>query len=457
MTLRPREDESAGVSAKGGTLEPTKQVEEAQRRQDRWSWVDPEVWTERMLAALEAGVKGGKWYSLMDKVYAERTLRAAWERVRRNGGSAGVDRQSVEAFAARAEQYLAELAGELRAGTYQPQAVRRAWIPKPGRAERRPLGIPVVKDRIVQGALKLVLEPIFEAEFAEGSYGFRPERGCKDALRRVDERLKGGNHWVVDVDLKSYFDTIPHEALLREVERKVTDGRVLGLLRAYLSQRVLDGLEQWQPEAGSPQGAVVSPLLANVYLDPLDRLMAEQGYRMVRYADDMVVLCGSQDEADAALGTLGEWVTAHGLALHPEKTRIVDASQRGGFDFLGYHFERGQRRPSQRNERKLKTTIRARTRRTSGVSLATTIAELNLLLRGWFAYFKHSHWTTFERLDGWIRMRLRSILRKRRGGQGRGRGADHQRWPNAYFVKHGLFTMTTARCQAVRALAVQPR
>jgi RNA-directed DNA polymerase len=410
-----------------------------------------------MLAALEDGVKGGKWFSLMDKVGAERTLRAAWERVARNGGSAGVDRMSVEAFAAHAEQYLAELGQALRVGTYQPQAVRRVWIPKPGRNEQRPLGIPAVKDRVVQGALKLVLEPIWEAEFAEQSYGFRPRRGCKDALRRVQELLEGGATWVVDIDLKSYFERIPHAALLREVGRKVSDGPVLHLVRAYLTQGVMDGLEQWQPEAGTPQGAVVSPLLSNVYLDPLDKLMAAQGWQMVRYADDMVVLCGSQAEAEAALGTLGEWVTAHGLELHTEKTRVVDANQRGGFDFLGYHFERGRRWPSQRNERKLKTAIRTRTRRTSGVSLATTIAELNVLLRGWFAYFKHSHWTTFERLDGWIRMRLRSILRKRRGGTGRGRGADHHRWPNAYFVKHGLFTMTTARGQAVRALAAQPR
>lgn len=439
------------------TVQPATAAKQAAEIPARWAWVEPTVWNARMLAALENGVKGGKWFSLMDKVYAERTLRAAWRRVERNGGSAGVDRQSVEAFAARAEQYLAEIGQALRAGTYQPQAVRRVWIPKPGRAERRPLGIPAVKDRIVQGALKLVLEPIWEAEFAEQSYGFRPRRGCKDALRRVQELLDGGATWVVDIDLKSYFDRIPHEALLQEIERKVSDGRVLRLLRAYLTQRVMDGLEQWQPEAGTPQGAVVSPLLSNLYLDPLDKLMAGQGWQMVRYADDMVVLCGSQGEAAAALATLGGWVTAHGLELHPEKTRVVDASQRGGFDFLGYHFERGLRWPSQRNERKLKTAIRTRTRRTNGVSLGTTIAELNLLLRGWFAYFKHSHWSTFKRLDGWIRMRLRSILRKRRKGKGRGRGADHQRWPNAYFVKHGLFTMTTARRQAVRALAAQPR
>lgn len=451
MTDTTREERLAGVPAKAT------QAEDVERRRERWSWAEPVVWTDRMLAALDDGVKGGQWYSLLDKVYAERTLEAAWERVKRNSGSAGVDRQSVQAFGARAEVYLAELARELRAGTYRPQPVRRVWIPKPGRTERRPLGIPTVKDRVVQTALKLVVEPIWEAGFAEQNYGFRPKRGCKDALRRVQELLDGGATWVVEVDLESYFDRIPHAALMTEVERKIADGGVLRLLRAYLTQGVMDGLEQWQPESGSPQGAVISPVLANLYLDPLDRRMAEVGHQMVRYADDMVVLCGSQAEAETVLSDLGEWVTAHGLTLHPEKTRIVDATQRGGFDFLGYHFERGMKWPSKRSERKLREAIRAKTGRMTGGSVEQLIAGLNPIVRGWFGYFKHSHRTTFPGLDGWIRMRLRSILRWRRKGKGRGRGADHQRWPTAYFVRHGLFTMQTARLHAVRALAVQSR
>jgi RNA-directed DNA polymerase len=405
-----------------------------------------------MLAALETGVKGGRWFSLMDKVYAERTLRLAWERVRRNAGSAGVDGQSIEAFAAHAERYLAELAEELRAGTYRPQPVKRVWIEKAGRAEKRPLGIPTVKDRVAQTALKLVLEPVFEAEFAEGSYGFRPGRGCKDALRRVQGLRDGGHTYVVDADLKGYFDSIPHAALLGEVERKVADGGVLRLVGAYLSQGVMDGLSRWQPAAGTPQGAVVSPLLANVYLDPLDKAMAAAGYAMVRYADDFVVLCRSQAEAEAALGRIGEWVAAHGLALHPEKTGIADARERGGFDFLGYHFERGLRWPSQRGEKKFRDTIRAKTRRSAGDSLVAIIGGVNRTARGWFEYYKHSHPSTFVALDKWVRMRLRSILRYRSGREGRGRGRDHQRWPNAYSVKHKLFTMTAAR-----ALAVQSR
>ncbi len=432
--------------------------EEAQgTRRSRWSWVEPEVWTERMVAALETGVKGGRWFSLSDKVYAERTLQAAWKRVQRNGGSAGVDRQSTELFAAQAERYLGELRDALRGGTYRPEAVRRVWIPKPGRAERRPLGIPTVKDRVVQTALKLVLEPIWEAVFAEQSYGFRPKRGCKDALRRVQALLDDGATWVVDVDLQGYFDSLPHARLMAEVERRVADGGVLRLLEAYLHQGVLDGLEQWQPDQGTPQGAVISPLLANIYLDPLDHELAEQGHQCVRYADDMVVLCRTEGEAEAVLGKLREWVASRGLTLHPEKTRSVDATEPGGFDFLGYHFERGRRWPSQRSEGRLRAKIRARTGRMTSGSMDEIAETLNPLVRGWYEYFKQSHWTTWEPLDGWIRMRLRSILRWRLGKTGRGRGGDHPRWPNAYFQEHGLFTMAGAHRQAVRALAGHSR
>jgi RNA-directed DNA polymerase len=272
-----------------------------------------------MLAALQHGVKGGKWFSLMDKVAAERTLALAWERVKRKKGSPGVDRQSIAMFDAHADRYLHELSEDLRSGTFRPQAVKRTWIAKPGRKEERPLGIPTVKDRVVQGALKLVLEPIFEATFAQQSYGFRPKRGCKDALRRVQELLNGGQVWVVDVDVQSYFDSIPHQALLEAVGQQVADGRVLDLLRSYLNQGIMEGLQQWQPESGTPQGAVISPLLANIYLNPLDHALARTGAETVRYADDLVVLCGSKAEAEAALGIIQRWVTANGpLPPHGE-------------------------------------------------------------------------------------------------------------------------------------------
>lgn len=410
----------------------------------RWAWTEPEVWTERMLTALEQGVRGGKWFSLIDKVYAPATLRKAFARVKANAGAAGVDRQTVAMFESQLEANLEKLSRALKDGSYRPQAVRRHWIEKLGSKEKRPLGIPTVRDRVVQAALRIVLEPIFERDFAAQSYGFRPERGAKDALRRVDDLLKHGFGWVVDADLKSYFDTIPHDRMIERVKTKVSDGRVITMLEQMLNQNVMEAAKEWTPTAGSPQGAVISPLLSNIYLDGLDHLMAEAGYEMVRYADDFVVLCRSEAEAQQALERIREWTTHAGLQLHPTKTRLVNAEQRGGFDFLGYHFERSLRWPREKSRKRFKDTIRAQTRRNNGQSLQAIIADLNRTLRGWFGYFKHSHWKTFRPLDGWIRMRLRSLLRRRMHRKGRGRGTDHQRWPNAYFTERGLFSLAAA-------------
>lgn len=445
VTDQPKETRPAIVS------ERTQQAGEAQGRGDmraRWSWVEPEVWTERMLTALEQGVKGSKWFRLIDKVYALPNLRKAFERVKANGGAAGVDHVTVEAFERHLGTNLEKLAQALRDGSYRPQAIRRVWIPKPGGKEKRPLGIPTVRDRVVQAALRAVLEPIFERDFAAHSYGFRPNRGCKDALRRVDALLKAGHNWVVDADLKSYFDTIPHAALMGRVREKVADGRVLGLLEAFLTQKVMETAEGWTPEEGTPQGAVISPLLANIYLDPLDQAMARSGIEMVRYADDFVILCRSEAEAHEALERVRQGTASAALKLHPVKTRIVDAAQAGGFDFLGYHFERGFRWPREKSLKKYKDTIRAKTRRNQGQSLAAIIVDLNRSLRGWFEYFKHSHRTTFLPLDKWLRMRLRSVLRRRLGRRGRGRAYDHQRWPNAFFAQHGLFSLAAAHAVA---------
>jgi RNA-directed DNA polymerase len=417
----------------------------------RWAWVEPSVWTARMLTALEEGVRGGKWYSLMDKVYALANLRAAFKRVKANGGAAGVDHQTVEMYERRLEENLERLSQALKAGKYRPQAVRRVWIPKPGSREKRPLGIPTVQDRVVQAALLHVLEPIFERDFAAQSYGFRPNRGCKDALRRVWELLEAGHTWVVDADLKSYFDTIPWGPLVRRVEEKVSDGRVIEMLHLYLKQEVMDGMQSWTPEGGTPQGAIISPLLSNIYLDALDQAMAREGYEMVRYADDFVILCRSEAEAVAALARVQAWTVQAGLTLHPVKTRIVNADEQGGFDFLGYHFERGMKWPRKKSLDKFKDTIREKTRRTNGHSLQVIIENVNRTSKGWFEYFKQSKPTTFPVLDGWIRMRIRSILRKRRGLRGRGRGSDHQRWPNAFFSEHGLFSFVTAHAAARRS------
>jgi RNA-directed DNA polymerase len=411
----------------------------------RLAGAEAEVWTERMLSALVNGVKGGKWFSLMDKVFSPKTLVLAWAKVRANKGAAGVDGQSIERFAAKAALYLSELSAALREGTYRPQPVKRVDIPK-GDGRTRPLGIPTVKDRIVQQAVRLVIEPIFEHGFADCSYGFRPKRGCHDALREVDELIGDGYTFVVDADLKSYFDTIPHDCLVARIEEHVIDGGVLDLVRGWLKADILKGLDRWTPTVGSPQGAVISPLLANIYLDPLDKLMAARGYRMVRYADDFVILCRTREAADAALDEVRAWVEANGLTLHPEKTHVGDCRAPGqGFEFLGYRFEAGQRSVRKKSLDKLKDTIRERTRRTRGDSLEAVIADLNRVLRGWFGYFKLAQSRTFIDLDKLIRRRLRALLRKQEKRPGIGRTVDDQkRWPNAYFADAGLFALYPA-------------
>lgn len=407
----------------------------------RWGFAEPAVWTPRMLRTLERGIEGGRWFRLFDKVFAERTLRSAFNDVRRNDGSAGVDRHSVSAFEAHELNEVAKLSAELKTGTYRPLPLKRVYIPKPGSEEKRPLSIPAVRDRVVQGAIKAVIEPIFENEFAEQSYGFRPGRGCKDALRRVEELLKAGYTHVVDADLKSFFDTIPHGPLMARVREHIADGRVLDLIESFLKAGILDGLKEWTPESGTPQGGVVSPLLANLYLNPLDHEMARAGWQMVRYADDFVVLCRSAEEAHAALEQVERWVKAEGLTLHPQKTRIVDMRERGGFDFLGYHFERGMRWPRSKSMQKLRDRIRELTPRLCGHSLGRVIERLNQTLRGWYGYFRHSKSTTFTPVDQFVRGRLRTILRQRAKRRGKARGADHQRYPNAYFDAAGLFNL----------------
>ena len=431
------------------TRVPERAKQGAEARIRDWSWVETSMWTERMLAALRNGVKGGKWFSLVDKVARLETLRSAWEKVLQNRGAAGVDGQSVDKFGMGGERYLMELEQALKAGSYQPLPVKRVEIPK-GPGQTRPLGIPAVKDRIVQTALKRVIEPIFEAEFHDHSYGFRPGRGCKDALREVAEWLKEGYTHVVDADIKGYFDNIPHDKLLARVAERISDGRILELIERYLNQDVMAGLARWTPTQGTPQGAVISPLLANIYLHPLDGVMKEKGYRMVRYADDFVMLCRTAAEAEAALVEVKAWVEVNGLTLHPDKTHVGDCLVAGqGFDFLGYHFEAGKRWVRRKSLMAMKDKLRHLTRRTSGISLKAIIEKLNPILRGWFGYFKHAHKWQFGPLDSLIRRRLRALLRKRQKRPGFGRcHADHKRWPNAYFAKLGLFTLEAAHAQA---------
>jgi RNA-directed DNA polymerase len=395
-----------------------------------------------MLATLERGVQGGRWYSLIDKVWKEETLQQAARAVIRNKGAGGIDGQSTEAFKAEGAEAVRLLSRQLREDRYQPRPVKRVWIDKLGSREKRPLGIPTIRDRVVQTALVYVMEPIFERDFAEHSYGFRPERNAQQAIQRVEHLLREGNTWIVDADLKGYFDNIPQDKLLSVIGEKIADGCVLRLVQQYLQQGVMESGKGWTPtERGTPQGAVLSPLLANAYLNGLDHQMVQGGYEMTRYADDFVIQCRTREQAEAALAAIEQWTKAAGLTLHPQKTRIVDASQPGGFEFLGWHFERGSKWPREKSVKRFKEVVREQTRRHHGESLTSIVEGLNRRLRGWARYFSGGQGDIYTRLDEWIRMRLRSILRTRDGRSGCGYGNDHYRYPNAYFTELRLISL----------------
>lgn len=423
------------------------------------AWVERSVWTLPMLSALENGVKGGKWFSLMDKVYRLENMQAAFKAVKRNRGAPGIDRQSVARFEKDLPRQLERLHRELKEDRYQPRPALRKWIEKPGRKEKRPLGIPAVRDRVVEAALKNVIEPVVEREFHECSHGFRPGRGTKSALREVDRHLKEGSLHVVEVDIRGLFDHLEHDRLMERVGAKVSDGRVLGLIEATLNRGVLEDGTFQETTTGVPQGGVLSPLLANIYLNELDHELGEHRHRVIRYADDLVVMCRSQSEADEVLERLEAWMASNGLELHSEKTGMVNMNEKGaGFDFLGYRFERTRRKgrlarwPSVKARKNLRGKLKRYLRRSNGRSLEAIIVLLNPILRGWYQHFKHVSAGSLLSMDEWVRMRLRSILRRWHKKRGRGRGRDHQKWPNTYFANLGLFSLQTAQDEERQSL-----
>jgi RNA-directed DNA polymerase len=413
-------------------------------------WAHRAVWTDRMLdTLLQNKVKGGKWHTLNDKVFSELNLFCSACKVLGKKGAAGVDRQTVENFSEHERKELSRLHQQLRDGNYRPAAVLRAWIPKPGSSEKRPLGIPTVRDRVVQTAVVHAIEPILDATFHERSFGFRHGRGCHDALRCVEELLEAGYVYVVDADLKSYFDTIPKDRLLEIIGQTISDRRVLGLVKQFLDQGIVEELRTWTPDAGVPQGAVLSPVLSNAYLNPLDHRMADAGFQMVRYADDFVILCRTPEEAAAALAEVRQWVESNGLILHPEKTHIVDA-RATSFSFLGYSFRGKLRFPRDKSHRKLVERLRELTPRKSGESLEIMIQRINRSTQGWFNYFRHCHWSIFRDYDGLIRRRLRRLLLKRHR-RNRHRLPRTHRWPNAYFTERGLGSLAEAHVRFVQS------
>lgn len=413
---------------------------------------EPSIWTDRMLATLEQGVRGGKWYSLCDKAFSLQSLESAFAKVKANEGACGVDGWTTKRFESRLTENLARMNKALMEGSYSPSPVKRVWIPKPGTNEKRPLGIPTVRDRTVQTAMRASIEPIFEKEFRESSYGFRPGRSCKQALRKVWLSLKDGKRFVVDADLKSFFDSIPYETIMGGLEAKISDGRILRLVRAFLAQGCMEGgvlSSGEQDETGTPQGSPLSPLLANITLHGLDVLVEDSGYEIVRYADDFVILCQTRQEAKEALEAVRGWTERNGLQLHPDKTRIVDYDSGESFEFLGYEFRKDRVFPRKKSLKNLRAKVRAKTPRSSGRNLSMVIACLNPILRGWYRYFRYSPEHVFRDADSFVRRRLRSMLAKqnRKGYYQPGLSLS-QLWPNAFFAERGLYSMQKAHQDA---------
>ncbi len=370
---------------------------------------------------------------MVDKVYKPKNLALAWEKVKGNRGAGGIDRQTIEAFEAGASVHLQRLHDELVGDAYKPQPVRQQLIPKAGQPGKfRPLGIPTVYDRVCQQALLNRLEPIFEPLFDEASFGYRRGRSAKDALGKVWRELRAGHEWVVDADLKNFFGTVDHQKLMALVGQRVSDGRVLRLLQSMLQAGVMADGELRPTTTGVPQGGVVSPVLSNILLTPFDREMRRRGYRLTRYADDWVITCRTRSDAERALAEATTVLTALGVTLNAEKTRIVHAT--AGFEFLGYKIKRGSRPmrlaaskirsgarmgdlyayPTQRSLQRFKDQIRLRTRRKAPVTTPELIAEINPILRGWGLYYCKAHVRgLFNRLSRWVVQRIWSHRHKR--------------------------------------------
>jgi len=374
-----------------------------------------------------------KVHSLVDKIYKMKNLELAWEKVRRNKGSGGIDGQSIKSFEEKLELNLERLHRELKSESYQPLPVRRHMIPKPGQpGKKRPLGIPTIYDRVCQQALLNRVEPIFDPVFDEANFGYRKGRSPKDALRKVWTEIKTGNEWVVDADLKDFFGSVDHDKLMVLVNQRISDGRVLRLIESMLKAGVYEAGKRLPTEQGTPQGGVISPLLSNILLTPFDREMRRKGYRLTRWADDWVLTCKSRAEAKAAMNIAKKILAKLGVVLNPEKTRIVHV--RYGFEFLGYKIKRGSRPlklshdkirsgakkmslyafPRDKSIKHFKEQIRKGTRRKAPISVEMLIEQLNPVIRGWGNYYCKAHVRKlFNRLDRWIVRRIWSYRCKR--------------------------------------------
>jgi RNA-directed DNA polymerase len=366
---------------------------------------------KRSLRVVESSKKKRKWYSLMDKLWNYQNLEQAFYDVKKNRGAHGVDKVTIKEYEVELEHNLRVLQDSLRMKTYRAKPVRRVFIPKAD-GTKRPLGIPTVEDRILQAATKRILEPIFEQKFLDCSFGFRPNRSAHMAIDRIRQDLLDGYTFVIDADIKTYFDSIPHDKLLGLIKEEVVDSSVLSLIIQFLKSGILENGSFYESDSGSPQGGVISPLLANIYLHPLDEMMMERGHRITRYADDFVICCKSRKGAERVLRTVVKLLENElGLKIHPDKTKIVDNFEEP-FTFLGYVFKRGYfHSPSDKAVKKFKKSIKDVTRRNLTVNLEEFVKHrLNPIIRGWGRYFGIGFSKTlFQKLDKWIRRRLRMI------------------------------------------------
>lgn len=375
-----------------------------------------------------------KVHSLIDKVYKPRNLYIAWEKVRANKGSGGVDRVTIEDFEQNLPQNLDEIHRLLKEDRYSPRPVRRVWIPKPNK-DKRPLGIPAVRDRVVQQALLNRMQRIFEPKFSDCSFGFRPGRSPHQAIEKAEKYLKRGYQWVVEVDIEKFFDTVNQKKLIDLVAEEIADGRVLRLIQSFLRCGLMEDMKVEYRVTGTPQGGVISPLLANIYLHPYDEKMTQEGYKVVRFADDIIVLCRSRTEAERALRRTREILERElDLKLNSQKTKITHKSQT--FEFLGFLFGCGYsdyKIPRDQAIRAFKDRVRHLTRRQQPKSMSLIISELNPVVRGWGNYFlKGNCQRIFDQLDFWLRNRLTAFKLKRQGGY------EHRKYPYSKLRTMGM-------------------